>query len=721
MNEASGTCAAVPTHDVAIRGPRRWAAAVCVFALMAAACSGDDDAAPATTVAPATTPETSEDAPSETTEDALPETTDAPATPPPTTAVDAPDEAPGPTLMAGAASRSVLPTVDGERDFLSDAPGWPAADELDPFDPGVFVASFDQGRVDVGNGRSDGSWVRDDLRAVAVALELGEQRVVLVSTDTYLHFAVDAAEMIERSLAALPADWADAEILVSATHNHHGPDTGFDVNDDWYSLLADETAAAVADAVAALEPAEASVATGTHTFGVNDVRDPVVLDPRLNVLVIDGVESRQPIATLVQWNSHPETTLGWTPPAEAAGLDEACPIKGWEDDACSANGRYFTADFPGVLRTRIADHHGGEVMFFNGAVGNQIGPGGAPVWNVTDEHPVGDGWNPPDGAEPLTECDDRDTYLCRDFAKTEAIGTQLALAVIDLFDEMAPTEITELTVSSESFFTRLTNIGFRVLIAEGDIGWQEAILHRCEGEPAADTCVESVGELTDDPVLTPLIDSQIAAGNAVQSRIAHLSLGDVGFLFMPGELPPELVVGLPADFHEQPEKYYREPELHAVGADYDFPGYLLSLVDESVTFTVGLGIDQLGYWVPIADYRLRCLDITLSDGASCESLADRGVIESPEWISGRTCATITDDPAALDDYGDDAAAVASICRYGQALGRELGEPDGHYEETNAAGWDVVDNLWAAATRLFGRDGTGPVNPDNVGLSPINPG
>jgi hypothetical protein len=77
------------------------------------------------------------------------------------------------------------------------------------------------------------------------------------------------------------------------------------------------------------------------------------------------------------------------------------------------------------------------------------------------------------------------------------------------------------------------------------------------------------------------------------------------------------------------------------------------------------------------------------------------VIESPDWVGGRTCKTITDDPAALEALGADGPAVAAACRYGQALGRELGEPEGHYEETNAAGWDLVDDLWAAAQRLFG--------------------
>ena len=139
-----------------------------------------------------------------------------------------------------------------------------------------------------------------------------------------------------------------------------------------------------------------------------------------------------------------------------------------------------------------------------------------------------------------------------------------------------------------------------------------------------------------------------------------------------------------------------------MGADYVIPGYLLSLTDNDMTLTVGLGGDQIGYFVPVDEYRLRCLDLVLPPGKSCADLAARGVIEDPMWIGGRRCKTITDDAQALTALGDDADAVAAACRYGQALGRELGEPDGHYEETNAAGWDMVDDLYNATSRLFAR-------------------
>jgi len=605
-------------------------------------------------------------------------------------------------LKAGAASRSILPTVNGGRDYLNDAPGWATPGAVDPNDPGVFIPSWDQGEVDVGNGRSDSAWVHDDLQTTVLALELDEQRVLLVMADAYSFFAPDIAAMTERVRSRLPANWQDAPVLVSATHNHHGPDTAFSINPDWFSLMVDEVSFAAEDAVASLQAAQMVTATGNHAYGASDQRDPVIENTRLNILAVNASVDDSPIATLVQWTSHPESTLGWHPPAQAAGLNEACNVKGWTGGDCTAEGRYLTADYPGVLRDRLASSRGGRVLYLNGPVGNQIGPGSAPTWVVDDEHPVGDGVTVPAGAQPLSSCDRSDPYLCRSFAKTESIGTELANAVTALLASAQPVDVSQLTVHVEPFFTRLTNIGFRLLIAEGDIGWQQTDLYNCQAKPFnEENCTSTGQELVDDPWITPVLGSQITRGDVLRTQLAHLDLGDVGILWMPGELPPELVHGLPADFNTAPpEKYYTEPHLHAVGADYKLPGYLMSLVDESVTLTVGLGGDQVGYYVPVDEYRLSCLDLVLPGGASCSDLAARGVIEDPLWIGGRICKTITDDPEALTAYGDDADAVAAVCRYGQGLGRELGEPQNHYEETNAAGWDMVDDIWAAAQRLF---------------------
>ena len=618
------------------------------------------------------------------------------------------------SLLAGSASASVLPTVNGTTDYLLEAPGW-SDTVVNPTDIGVYVPMFDQGSVDVGNGSGDASWVHDDVQAAAIALDNNGERAIVVTVDVYMIFSVDGDEIARRAKEQLPEDWQEVPVLINATHNHHGPDTAFSINDDWYSHMADVVAAVVVAAVADLQPATATAISGEHRFGMNDGRDPIVFDPRLNVLDLKNAENGSAIATVVQWNSHPEVTLGWDPP-EVPNLAAICVEKGWDADSCSADGRYFTADYPGVLRENLQAAGFGDILYLNGPLGNQIGPGGSDIWDVTQTHPLGNGWNAPANAQPVLGCED---LRCRNFARTEAIGAQLSQAVMDLVASADVITVEKVSLTAQSFYTNLTNIGFRLLIADGDLAWQDPVLYVCEvDKPKTDeTCVSDDGAVETDPVLTPLTDSEIRVGNVFKTRISFLDLGSVGFIFMPGEVPPELVVGLPTDFDTNTAKYYLDgPGLHAEGVDYDFPGYLMSLVERDVLFTVGLGTEQLGYWVPVSEYRLKCLEIALPVGVTCADLNARGIIEHPDAVGGLTCKKITDDVAALEEYGDDAAAVAAVCRYGQALGRELGEPEGHYEETNAAGWDLVDDMWDAATVLFGGQGSGRINPDNPGYT-----
>lgn len=598
-------------------------------------------------------------------------------------------------FRAGAASRSVLPTVDGERAYLDEAPAW---NDYDPDDPGVFVPEWDQGQVDVGNGSDDGSWVHDDLRASAVALATGDDLVVIVSVDVYMVFAVDAAEIERRARELLPDDVAEsARIIISATHLHEGPDTAFSVNDDWYDLMADETAGVIADAVDALEPAEVTAAQGEHGFGQVDARDPLIVDPTVNLLSVRAADRDETIATVVQWASHPETTLGWSPPVDLA---EACATKGWTGEDCTADGRYFTADYPGVLRTRLQEHVGGEVVYLNGAIGSQIGPGDADVWRTDAVEAVDGPSVAPAGAEPVDGAAD---FREQNFARIDAIGTELFKRVAGLLDETGEPLEPTLAWDEQAFYTRLTNIGFRVLLADGDLGWQDPPGYTCTGRPFSDdTCTDDGGEVEDDPILTPLVDSQIRVGDVLQTRLVFVDVGGVGFLFLPGELPPELVVGLPDDFDDT-ATYYDEPDLHATGDDYDIPGALLDLVPTQQTFTIGLGGDELGYFVPINEARLKCLDLALPPeaGYSCQQLFDEGLLITPDAVAGPVCREMLEDPEAADlPTGDARTALEAVCRYGQALGRELGEPDGHYEETNSAGWDLVDDTWAAAEQLF---------------------
>jgi hypothetical protein len=597
--------------------------------------------------------------------------------------------------------------VNGARAYLQNAPGWPAAAQQNPNNPGVFVPTWDQGVVNVGNGNTDASWVHDDIRATAVAVEREGKQLIFVTSNTYMFLKADVDEMKTRIRAALPARWVDAEVLVSSSHNHAGPETAFGPNPKWFEMAVGQIVKAAVAAVGSVQPASATVANGTHNYGTVDQREPDIYDSRLNVLAFKSTSGKS-IATMVQWNSHPETTLGWTPPADAAGLTAACLAKGWTGSKCTAKDRFFTGDFVSVLEARLKAARGGEVAYFNGALGVLTGPLHASTWLVDAAHPVGDGKTVPAGAVPLATCTKTNQYECQSLAKTESMGNELANAVNGLLDKGRPLAFKPITVRKQEFYTRVTNLGFRALLAQGQLGWKPMQVYTCTGKPFTDAnCVNAGTETINDPVLTPAMGVKLSKGDVVKTQVMHVSFGDVGMLFVPGEVSSELVVGLPSDFNTAPAtKYYHDAANdHSVGSQYVIPGNYLSLVEEPVTFVVGLGTDELGYFVPASDYRLQCYDpvsLAAVPGASCKSLATRGVIESPTWVGGLTCQKAFDNPTYLASLGADGPAVKAICNYGQFIGAQIAKPSGHYEETNSAGWDMVDDLWAAAVKLFAK-------------------
>jgi len=590
-----------------------------------------------------------------------------------------------PKLSAGASSQSLLPTVSGSRTYLDNAPGWLAAGEVDANSPGVFIDEWDQGEITIGNGEQDASWVHDDIRVTSLALDYDGQKVILVSTDTYMHLASDVDKMIADARENLSDDWAEARILFHATHNHHGPDTAFDINTAWYQMASDQITLSIEEAIDALEPATTKLASGMHGYGAFDQRDPRVTDDRLNVMTFNAFDDGESIATMVQWASHPETTLGFDPDPTAVD----CPTT---EANCSAEDRYFTADFPGVLQQRLKASQGGEVLYLNGAIGVLIATLHAPAWKVTASHPVGNGHDVPDGAEMLLEeCTD---YECKNFLKTESIGHELFNAVTALIDEATAFEISEISVTTTNYFTRMSNFGFSYLAASGDLGWQERSSYTCEIPYSLESCVDHGFSTVPDPIFGAVLE-----GDITSTRFTRVDFGEVGMMYMPGEVPPELVIGLPENFIGSSDDYYLNPDFHAVAEDYTIPGYLLSLPDENITFTVGLGTDQLGYHVPLSDYRIFCPDDVLEGlGApTCSDLHSLGAIEGTNWISGARCKAVAEgDETVIAALGGLTPVVEGICRYGQALGRA----DEHYHETNSLGWDLVDDMWQAAQSVY---------------------
>ena len=229
--------------------------------------------------------------------------------------------------LVGTASRSVLPTVDGGHGYAAPERLPPDADADDP---GVFAAQFDQGPITVGNGKDNAHWVRDDLRVRTLAVQrAGSDRIVVIARPTCTWCSGPTPRNCGGWCARCcrPNGRGKVEVLVHATHNHHGPDTAFAVNPEWYRFFLEQTRDAVKEAVERLEPATLRVAEGTHYFGGSDLGGLRVFDPTLGVLQARAADGRV-IATLVNWADHPESTLNWSPPRER--IAAACTTLGWD-------------------------------------------------------------------------------------------------------------------------------------------------------------------------------------------------------------------------------------------------------------------------------------------------------------------------------------------------------------------------------------------------------
>jgi hypothetical protein len=606
----------------------------------------------------------------------------------------------------GASSRSVLPTVDG-------GTGYAAPERLPPDadadDPGVFAAQFDQGPLTVGNGRDNAHWVRDDLRVRAFALQRSdaERVVVIVSADVYMVFRPDAEELRRMVREVLPEAQRDrVEVLVHATHNHHGPDTAFAVNAEWYRLFLEQARDAVREAVARLEPATLRVAEGLHYFGGSDLGGLRVFDPTLGVLQARAVDGRV-IATLVNWANHPESTLNWSPPRDR--IAAACRTLGWVDTACDAQGRYLTADYPGALARWLGRRIGGEVVYVNGAVGAMASPLDVPVWEVTERAPIGDGYTPPSAAVPPGSAGQ--DFKVRNFRKAILIGEQLGVAVEGLLRDARPLAPGPLTVAHQAFFTRMSNIGFRKLAVvdprtgRAALGFKPGELFTCpaSGPKTAATCTDDRRAVEDDPVVGP-----IRRGDHTRSAVSLLRIGEVTMAFLPGEVPGELVIGLPRGIAATPQHWADEtPEQHAAPERMRIPGYVKRMLPGTYTWAVGLGNDELGYILPIDNYRVLCVADKLGGPGACARLHAAGIIDFPDAVAGTRCKALADDPAAAAALPEGAAreAVVGSCRYGQALGRAAG----HYEETNSVGWDAAADMIAAVAAVTGKDDRTQVN------------
>jgi hypothetical protein len=340
--------------------------------------------------------------------------------------------------------------------------------------------------------------VHDDLEARVLLLAQDDAYAVLVTLDL-VGWVVSDADKVWDALAEQGI--AREHVLVHTTHTHAAPDTlgvyGPEFNEtgrcaEYVLFLVDTVKALVNEArpqmqAVTLFATETSVdAEGAPLPNLmNDIRLPFVTNDHMTLARLDNDEG-QTVATVVNWNCHPETLIEMN---------------------------RYSADFPRWTRKKIEDTLGGTALYFSGTVGGMMTSLGLSVPERTqDGEPV------LDNAQPVYVAGDGEGDNERKAWSLGYIVGETALAALENAEEMSG----PLAVEMETVVLSLDNLVFVV-------GFQMGVL-------------EPWDEMYDAP--------ECGIGGCIPQPVHYLHFGKLHILTIPGELFPELSVGREASNHD---------------------------------------------------------------------------------------------------------------------------------------------------------------------------
>ena len=199
--------------------------------------------------------------------------------------------------------------------------------------------------------------VHDPLSCRALAMKSGDTTVVIASLDVLGLSFIDVEAV--RSGVPLPKE----NILITATHNHSGPDTiglygkslskrfsDFPVasgrDERYMAYLRSGAINCVNGAIQNLQPAELYLSQSNQWDLSRNSRVPDSLDPTMAVLRAVNKEGKT-IAVLFNFGAHAEV------------------LKGKKE---------ISADFLGPVYREVEQEFGGTAIFVNGALGAMVGP-----------------------------------------------------------------------------------------------------------------------------------------------------------------------------------------------------------------------------------------------------------------------------------------------------------------------------------------------------------